>query len=78
MNDYQQLTESQKRVIDKWENEQETEYDFCDNFRYATAGNAVEESEYDGLRMGGCCGFVDVELQCDDGTTLLYGFNYGH
>lgn len=75
------LTPAQNAAIEKWWAEQDAageEFEFRDNPRFATKGNAEEEAGYNDYLSGGCCGYVDVELPCDDGTVLLYGFNYGH
>lgn len=75
------LTDAQRAAVEAWEtvnNNSGEEFEFSDNYRYATVGNATEMAAYD-QRMGeGCCGFVDVVLECADGTKLQYGFNYGH
>lgn len=74
------LNDSQQRAFDKWLEENEDKYsDQCpDNHRFATQGCPDQEDHYDMLFHSGCCGFVDVDLECDDGTVLKYGFNYGH
>ena len=74
------LTPAQKAAVRKWwdENNQDEEFPYADNDRYAVVGNAAQEAEYEEIRLGGCCGSCDVELQCEDGTVLLMGFNYGH
>jgi hypothetical protein len=80
MTDFNQLTDAQRAAVDAWdlENNSNQEYENSDNYRYAVAGNSEQEAKYESLKAGGCCGFCDVELQCSDGTTLWYGFNYGH
>ena len=73
------LNDSQRRAVDQWwEANDSDDFDCVDNYRFATKGNAAEEAAYDETRTLGCCGSVDVVLPCDDGTTLLFGFNYGH
>lgn len=78
--EYNQLTPAQRDAVDAWEreNNSDQEYECADNHRYAVDGNAEQQAAYDEAQMEGCCGFCDVELKCSDGTTLLYGFNYGH
>jgi hypothetical protein len=74
-----ELTAAQQNAIDTfWNQTEDGEFDFVDNVRVARKGNASEEAEYEAQREQGCCGFCDMELACDDGSTLLYGFNYGH
>lgn len=78
---YQDLTEAQKEAIALWWEENDPDgyvYDYVDNRRYAVAGNIEQQEAYDDLRMGGCCGFLDVELDLPDGSVLWFGFNYGH
>lgn len=78
---FEDLTQAQRDAVAKWEVENDPDgYSFeCrDNDRLAVVGNREQEEAYDASRMNGCCGFVDVELDCEDGTVLLYGFNYGH
>lgn len=53
-------------------------YKNVDNDRYAIRGNQIQEINYENQRCDGCCGFCDVELPLQDGTTLLYGFNHDH
>ena len=77
----QDLTPEQSQAVDDWWNKNDPDqitYDFVDNTRYAIKGNKEQEYAYDDIRCGGCCGFVDVELDLPDGTVLLFGFNYGH
>jgi len=79
MPDYNGLSPAQQAALDAWWGEHDPDdYEFKDNTRLARKGNADEERAYDDARDSGCCGSVDVELPCTDGTTLLYGFNYGH
>ncbi len=76
-----QPTPAQQLTIDRWEQENNPDgktFDYADNHRWATKGDAEQEAEYWRIEKIGCCGSCDVELQCDDGTVLLYGFNYGH
>ena len=54
------------------------EYDCVDNVRMARKDNPAEVAEYEAAREDGCCGFFDIEIPCTDGSTLMYGFNYGH
>ena len=71
----------QREAAAKWHADNDpddTGYEFCDNFRYANKDNPAEVVAYEEARAEGCCGNVDVELACSDGTTFLYGFNYGH
>ena len=81
------LTPTQHKTLDAWwatqasgspEGTQQGSFDFLDNERVARKGCPDEEAAYEAARDRGCCGFVDVELPSPDGTTLLYGFNYGH
>lgn len=75
------LTPAQNAALDRWIAESHANgevYDCGDNDRVAVKGNAEQEALYDAAYESGCCGSCDMELQCDDGTTLLYGFNYGH
>lgn len=74
------LDPQEEAIIRWWKQNDplEQEYDYVDNVRRATKGNFEEEAVYEKKRSNGCCGFVDVELVCSDGTILLYGFNYGH
>lgn len=74
--EYETLNESQKRAVDQW-NDENPDYEYQDNHRYAVPGTD-SEWEYEDRRNRGCCGSVDVILQCDDGCQLMYGFNYGH
>ena len=76
--EYKDLNPAQAQAIDNWWNEQNIEYDCQDNERYAVIGNVESLEDYDRRQMNGCCGFVDVELECSDGSTVLFGFNYGH
>ena len=78
---YEDLSPAQLAALDKWESENDPhgiEFDCMDNTRYATKGNVDQETIYEDIRRGGCCGFYDTELNCEDGTVLLFGFNYGH
>ena len=75
------LTAAQTKAILAWNeanNPSGEDFEYADNDRVARVGNAVEEAAYDDARDSGCCGFVDVLLQCEDGTEIRYGFNYGH
>ena len=75
------LTPAQNHAVNDWwaaNDPDQDHYEFADNDRYAIQGNTEQEAAYEDKRMGGCCGFCDVELSLPDGTTLLYGFNYGH
>jgi hypothetical protein len=79
MLNYQDLTPAQQEAIDKWwSTRNEDDYECSDNYRYATVGNQEQEAQYKQAEIDGCCGFVDVVLDCSDGTQLMYGFNYGH
>lgn len=77
---YNDLTDEQRAAVDAWEtaNNDDQQYDFQDNRRYAVVGNVEQATEYESIKDQGCCGFRDVELECSDGTTIWYGFNYGH
>lgn len=75
---YKDLSEAQQQAIDDWRSSQTAEYEFADNYRYAMVGNHEQESQYYSLQSNGCCGFVDVVLDVQDGTKLMFGFNYGH
>ena len=73
------LNDHQKKAIDLWwSSRDENDYDCKDNFRYANKAIPEEVEIYDQIAEDGCCGFVDVILKCDDGSELMYGFNYGH
>jgi hypothetical protein len=75
------LTPEQHQAVLNWWEENDPDqvsYEYADNDRYAIQGNRKQEAAYDERQRGGCCGFCDVELPLPDGTTLLYGFNYGH
>lgn len=73
------LNDSQKEAVDKWwSTKDEDHYDFMTGTRYATVGNRSQERYYNNIVESECCGFVDVILDCSDGTQLMYGFNYGH
>ena len=79
--DYPDLSPSQKSaVLLFWEAAEKNEdpFDCVDNCRYAVKGNAAQEAAYAEAKSQGCCGFYDGELTCEDGTILLFGFNYGH
>jgi hypothetical protein len=80
MLEYNQLTAAQRDAVAAWEtaNNDNNEYEYSDNRRYAVPGNAEQEAAYEQIKNDGCCGFCDVELQCSDGSTLWYGFNWGH
>jgi len=79
MLNYENLPPSQKEAIEKWwQARDQYDYEYMDNTRYATAGNKSQEEKYWEIESAGCCGFVDVVLDCSDGTQLMYGFNYGH
>jgi len=77
---YNQLTDPQRDAVAAWETEHNdnNEYEFSDNRRYAVPEQAEQVAAYAAIKDDGCCGFCDVELQCSDGSTLWYGFNYGH
>lgn len=79
---HQELTPAQHAAIDKWWSENNPDaFDNMDNTRYAVKGNLEQEAGYFELESHGCCGYVDVELDVEDGESshvLLYGFNYGH
>ena len=73
------LNDSQREAVDKWWSTKDVDhYDFMTGTRYATVGNRSQERYYQNIVDGECCGFVDVVLDCSDGTKLMYGFNYGH
>ena len=75
------ITASQRRAVVAWHAKNDPngdDFEFQDNHRYAVKGDLAQERAYESARDHGCCGFVDVELTCDDGSVLLYGFNYGH
>lgn len=78
MLEWKNLTADQKDALDLWWRNNTTDYECVDNERYAIKGNAEQEADYELHRSNGCCGFCDVELEVIDGSTLLYGFNYGH
>jgi hypothetical protein len=78
---HKNLTDAQRDAVLTWEtvnNPSREEFECSDNYRYATVGNVEQMAAYDQLCNQGCCGFVDVLLDCSDGTKLQYGFNYGH
>jgi hypothetical protein len=75
------LNEQEREAIFSWWSQNdpdETRFECADNFRYAIKGNGSQEHLYNEIQRHGCCGFVDVEIPLPNGTTLLYGFNYGH
>ena len=77
----QDLTPEAADAIQAWHEKNDPNgwtYEFADNHRFAIQGNAEQEQAYDEKQRCGCCGYCDVELPLPDGTTLLYGFNYGH
>jgi len=78
MLNYQDLTPAQQEAVDKWWSIRNEDYEYRDNYRYATVGNQEQEAQYEQAKINGCCGFVDVVLDCSDGTELMFGFNYGH
>jgi len=82
MLNYEDISPSQREAIYKWWQARDPSdldrYAYLDNTRYATAGNKSQEEKYREIESAGCCGFVDVVLDCSDGTKLMYGFNYGH
>lgn len=65
-------------VHEWWTTQKADDYDCMDSERFATKGNADQERLYREMQSKGCCGSVDVELNCEDGSVLLYGFNFGH
>ena len=74
------LTPEQVAAISKWWDVNDPNgytYEYVDNERYAVKGNVEQETGYDYMRMGGCCGFMDTEIEVGS-STLLFGFNYGH
>lgn len=75
---YGDLSEAQKKAVERWCDKYMDQYDYVDNERFATKGNIEQEKEYWRLEGRGCCGSADVELECDDGTVLMFGFNHGH
>lgn len=78
MPEYNDLTPAQQRAVDNWGATNTDYFDNADNYRMAVVGNAAHEAAYDDAQRNGCCGSYDTTLQCDDGTELMYGFNYGH
>jgi hypothetical protein len=75
---FDDLNECQKRAVEKWQKTNDHEYDNQDNHRVAIVGDEASLKEYARLEAKGCCGSCDEEIECDDGTVLMYGFNYGH
>ncbi len=74
-----ELNESQQVAVAAfWEAAGEDSYEFSDNYRYAIPGDEKSCDEYEQSRAAGCCGFFDTELTCSDGSTIMFGFNYGH
>ena len=56
-----------------------SQYECADNMRIMPAFASYEESaDYEDSRNRGCCGFVDYREFIWNGTSYLYGFNYGH
>jgi hypothetical protein len=55
-------------------------YEYADNFRWYIKGNDISENEYERMRAGGCCGYVDhVPFPfLIEGKKYYFGFNYGH
>ena len=79
--EYKDLTPVQAEAIQTWwetNDPDQTNYEYADNTRYAILGNQEQEQAYEDIRKEGCCGSCDVEIQLPDGSTLLFGFNYGH
>lgn len=61
-----------------WTSAEKGEYEYVDNIRLARQGDA-DCAEYEEIRQGGCCGFMDTEFgPSPGGHTYLYGFNHGH
>lgn len=76
-----ETTPAEKTAIQAWYDQNDPDHDrfeYSDNFRVATVGNAEEEAAYEEAERNGCCGSVNIELQTEDGAAFLYGFNYGH
>lgn len=72
-------TEAEIEVISKfWEGCEQGDYEYADNFRIATVGNAEEEAAYEEVQAGGCCGYFDTVMETLDGKEFRWGFNYGH
>jgi hypothetical protein len=73
------LTLAQMDAINLWEaeNNNEGQFEFQDNHRYARVDNPAEVAAYEARRWQGCCGTHDVELDTVDGR-IMYGFNHGH
>jgi len=63
----------------RYDFEQETDYDFADNTRYARAGVSEEVDEYMAAVASGCCGSIDQLIMVHDSrSAIMFGFNYGH
>lgn len=77
---FDDLTPAQQQAVTKWEvaNNDDGQFEYADNHRYAVEGNEEHAVTYAIAVRNGCCGSMDTRLTCDDGTVLLYGFNYGH
>lgn len=54
----------------------------CDNFRVAQVSSGVETAEYETRWRNGCCGYVDVIVECEteqgESRLFMIGFNHGH
>lgn len=48
----------------------------ADNFRLSVNGN--HDKRYQEQYQNGCCGFYDDTIRLKSGTTVKFGFNYGH
>jgi len=70
---YENLNDAQKKALDAHITAMDTDYDCCDNDRLAIAGDINSVADYEQTRARGRCGFYDVEIPCEDGTTILYG-----
>jgi hypothetical protein len=47
-----------------------------DNFRLSI--NGKQDEQYDEIRSHGCCGYHDDIIKLHSGTTVKFGFNFGH
>jgi hypothetical protein len=71
-------TEEQRAAIEAYESAVDWDhYQYADNFRIARKDRPDEVANYERLAREGCCGSYDDEFEAG-GTTILYGFHYGH
>jgi len=64
-------------AIKAWFDDHPSDDPCRDNERVALVGDAEAEDQYDRQFDGGCCGFVDEEIEVN-GRRYRVGFNEGH